>query len=144
MVYAGGFKFRHIFVHALHNLVVVLSVDLGVIHIPPGKLLGENFIKDVVLVVGDGFVDAALGVGTGGDDGSVPDLAQGRGQGEDLAFQIIVILEAILASGGIENPVADIYKIQQASEFLLAQVDLHDDPPLHTHPRCRGFGFHFL
>ena len=73
-------------------------------------------------------MDAALGVGPGGDDGSVPGLGQGGGQGENLAFQVIVVLETVIAPGGIEHPVADVDQIQQTAELFWSQFDVHGRP----------------
>ena len=118
MVYPGGLKFRHIPIHPAYNLVVILVGDFRIIHIPAGKLLGENFVEDVVLIAGDGFVNAALLVSWGRNHRAVPDFGQGGGQGEELAFQIVLVLKAILPAGGIEYPVSDVDQVQQPPELL--------------------------
>lgn len=111
MVHAGNFKFRHIPVHAGYDLVIVVFADFGIVHIPAGKLLRENFVKDIVLIQGDCFVDSTLGVGLRRNHCPFPDFTQGRGQGKELALQSVIVLEAVVSPGGIEHPVSDIYKV---------------------------------
>ena len=48
-----------------------------------------------------------------------------RGQLEELLLQQVVVLEAILPAGGVQDPVADIDEVQQPPEFLVAQFDVH-------------------
>ena len=52
-----------------------------------------------------------------------------RGQGENLAFQVVVVLEAVIAPGGIEHPVSDVDQIQQTAELFRSQFDVHGVPP---------------
>ena len=59
MVHTGQFKFRHIPLHPGDDLPVVFVGDLRIVHIPAGKLFGQDLVKYVVLIQGDGIVDAA-------------------------------------------------------------------------------------
>ena len=55
--------------------------------------------------------------------------AEGGGQGKNLAFQIVIVGKAVIATGRIQHPISDINKIQQTAKFPVGQIDLHDDPP---------------
>ena len=76
MVQTGMLKFRHIVVHPTQDLPVVLVCDLGIVHIPAGELLSQDLVEDIVLVVGDGFVDASLGISLGGNHSPFPVLGE--------------------------------------------------------------------
>ena len=99
-----------------------------------GKFFRQNLIENIVLVVGNGLVDAAFGIGFGRNIDTVPLFHQNvhfvfTAKGKDLGFQIVIGLEPIISTGGIENPITDIYHIQQKPEFFIGQIDLHGDPP---------------
>ena len=129
MVDAGQLKFRHVPIHPRDDLVVIVVGDLRIVHIPAGKLLCQNLVKNIVLVAGDGLVNPALLIGAGGNDGAVPMFGQGGGQGEQLALQIVIVGEAVFATGGVQHPVSDVHQIQQPAEFFRCQIDLHTYPP---------------
>ena len=135
VVDAVFFKFVEVFFHSLGQLVGVVLADLLVAHVAAGQLLSQNIIEHRVLIVRDGLVDAALLKGAGRVDVPFPELAQRvhavlRAQREELFLQLVVYLKAILLPAGIEDPVADIYHVQKAAEFLLRQFDLHSPPLL--------------
>ena len=50
--------------------------------------------------------------------------------GKDFAFQIVLIRKAVITPPGIEHPVSDVNKVQQAPEFLVGQFDLHGKSPV--------------
>ena len=77
MIHAGQFKLVHITVHPFYDLTVVFRGDLRIVHVPAGQLFGQDLIENVILIKGDGFVDAALGVGLGGNGGAVLMLGKG-------------------------------------------------------------------
>ena len=125
-----GFKFGDVVIHPGDQFVVILPGDGLVIHIPPGQLLGQNFKEHCILVVHNGLVDAAVGKGTAGDILALPLLHQGvhtlaAAEGEELTLHMVVVFKAVVAAGGVQNPIADIDQVQQAPEFLLCQIDLH-------------------
>ena len=130
MVHAGYFKFRHIPVHPCYNLVVVFFADFGVVHIPAGKLFGKDFVENIVLVQGNGFMNSTLRVSLGRDYGAFPDFTQGRGQGKEFALQVIIVLKTVISPGRVQNPVSDVNKVQESTEFFRCQIDLHNGPPL--------------
>ena len=75
-------------------------------------------------------MDAPLHEGAGGDGLTLVGLRQDPhaflpGLFKQQAFHFVVVLKTILSPGGVENPVADIDHIQQTSEFLFAQFQLH-------------------
>ena len=67
VVGAVGLELPQIGVHAVHDLVVILLRDGGIIHVPQGQLLRQYLEEGGVLIGHDGLVDAALGKGPGGD-----------------------------------------------------------------------------
>jgi hypothetical protein len=134
MIQSAGSELAHIAIHSADDFIIVLLVDLGILHIPPGEFLGQNFVKYIILIVGDGIVDSAVAVCLGRDIFSVPFFHKNfhtvlPAQTEELALQIIVGFEAVFSPGGIQNPVPDICQIQQKPEFSVAQIDLHGVPP---------------
>ena len=143
MVNAGQLKFRHVPIHPCDDLIVIVVGDLRIVHVPAGKFLRQYFVKNVVLIAGDGLVNPALLIGAGGNDGSVPMLGQGGGQGKQFALQLVLVGEAVVAPGGVQHPVSDVHQIQQPAEFFRCQIDLHTYPPFkkrveHTHGKARG------
>ena len=75
-------------------------------------------------------MDAAFGIGAGGNIAAFPLFGEHThavvpAQAEELALQIVIDGKAVVAAGGVEYPVSDIYKIQKAAEFLLTQFNLH-------------------
>ena len=76
---------------------------------------------------------------------AVPDTAHVKGAiipwatlGEHPTLHLIILADAIVATGRIEDPVADIHQIQQTPELLLCHFDLHTDTP----PRRRRGLYH--
>ena len=65
MVDAGNLKFLHIPLHAVHQFVIIFLGDVGVFHISLGQFFRKDLEKHIVLVISDGFVDAAFGIGPG-------------------------------------------------------------------------------
>ena len=134
------FKFAQILVHAAHDLIIVLLGDGGIVHVPQGQLLGQDLEKRVVLIGHDGLVDAALGKGPGGDDLPMVQLRQPRhamaqAVGEDQALHLVILADAVVAPGGVEHPVADVYQVQQAPELFFCQLDLHENTSIRPE-RC--------
>ena len=76
-VNTGQLEFGHIPVHPGDDLLIVFIGDFRIVHIPAGKLFCQDFVKDHIFIIGDGFVDAALRIGAGRDYGTVPGLGQG-------------------------------------------------------------------
>ena len=79
-------------------------------------------------------MDAAVGKGAGGDKTAPVPLHQlghplRDAVGEDLALHLIVFLDTVITSGGIQHPVSYVYQIQQIPEFLVCQFELHKEPP---------------
>ena len=124
-------KFGDVIVHPRHKLVVILLGDRLVIQIAAGQLLGKDLVKDRILIVHDGFVDAAVGKGAGRNVYALPFLherlhALSPAKGEQLGFQVIVIRDAVVSARRVQDPVSDIHHVQQTPEFLLCQIQLHD------------------
>ena len=64
------------------------------------------------------------------------------GPAEQKALHLIVISEALVAPGGIQDPVPDVDQIQQTAELLLAQFQVHS---VASFPRTEvGFSHHFI
>ena len=106
MIPTGGLELTHILIHPADDLIVIFFCNLGVGHIPAGQFLGQNLIEYIVFVIGDGFMDATLHIGFGGDGDAVPILSQYihfaiAAKFEELALQIVVISEAVVAPGGV-------------------------------------------
>jgi hypothetical protein len=53
----------------------------------------------------------------------------GQTLGEHQTFHLVILADTVIAPSGIEDPVADIYQIQQTPELLLCHFDLHMDTP---------------
>ena len=75
-------------------------------------------------------MDPPLGKGAAGDQLALIQLCQrshplSQTVGEHKAFHLIVFPDAVVAPGGIQHPVADVYQIQQAPELLLCHFQLH-------------------
>ena len=75
-------------------------------------------------------MDTAVGKGAGGDQLSLVQLRQGRhavvqAVGEHQALHLVVLLDAVVATGGVQHPVADIHQIQQTPELLFRHVQFH-------------------
>ena len=127
-------KFREIRVDPLHQRRVVFAGHGLAVQIPQSQLLCQNFIEYRVLILLNGIVDAAVGKGAGGDQIS-PVLLHQLGHplretlGKDSAFHLIVFFDAVVAAGGVENPVSYVYQIQQIPKFLVCQFELHKEPP---------------
>ena len=124
MVNTGGLELPHVAVHPAYDLIVVFFIDLRILHVPSGQLLGKDLVEDIVLIECDGFVNAAVAVGFGRNIGIIPFLHKDvhaviPAQTEKLAFQIIVGSKPVLTPGGVQDPVSDVYKIQQMPEFLI-------------------------
>ena len=127
-------KLRDVGVDAAGELSVVVLVDGGVVHVPPGQVLGQDFKKYVVLVLHDGLVDATLHKGPGGDDLSLVQLRQlghplqGR-PAEEQALHLVVVGEALVPPGGVKNPIPDVHQVQQTAKLLLVQLQIHGGAP---------------
>jgi hypothetical protein len=78
---------------------------------------------DAALGVGPGWIPLPLVVFCEGLHGTVST------QTEELIFDMIIILESVLSTGGIEYPVSDVYQIQQSAKFLICQFNMHILPP---------------
>ena len=122
-----------IVVHAVLQLGVVLRLAVLEPEIAPGQLLGQDVEEHGVLVIGDRLVDAALLVGLRGEDVALPALGQraharARREREELFLQQVVILKAVRAAAGVQDPVADVDQIQQPAVFLFGQIDVQRDP----------------
>ena len=127
-------EFREIGVDPRHECVVILPGQGLTVQIPQGQLLRQQLVEDRILILLDGLVDAAVGKGAGGDKTAPVPLHQlghplGDAVGEDLALHLIVFLDAVITSGGIQHPVSYVYQIQQIPEFLVCQFELHKEPP---------------
>ena len=46
-------------------------------------------------------------------------------QGEQLALNIVIVLEAVVSPGRIEYPVSNVDHVQQHTKFFVGQIDLH-------------------
>ena len=130
VVGAVFFKLVDIGLDALGQLLAVGLVDGGIVHVPAGQVLGQDVEKDVVLILHDGLVDAALDEGAGGDGLAPIGLGQDGhallpGLFKQQALYLVIVPEAVLSSGGVEDPVADVDHVQQTPKFLFAQFQLH-------------------
>ena len=126
---SGDFKLCHIPVHPADDFFVIILGNFGIVHVPAGKFFCQYFIEHIVFIQGNGFMNTSFGKSPGGNDGPIPDFGQGGTEGEKLAFQVIIVLKAVISPGGVQHPVSDIYQVQQSSEFLGCQIDLHGTPP---------------
>ena len=134
-------EFAQIRLHPGHDLVVVLRRDGGIVHIPQGQLLGQYLKERRVLVGHDGLVYTAVGKGAGGDQLALIQLCQRRHAvvqtvGEDQTLHLVILLDAVVAPGGVQHPVADVHQIQQTPELLLRHFQLH-----HTTSVAMGTSF---
>ena len=75
-------------------------------------------------------MDAALLIGTGRENMALPAFHQGAHtmagtQGEKLLLQQVIVLEAVIPPGGIQNPVANIDHVKHTPELFFAELNLH-------------------
>ena len=134
MFQSGCLEFSHVAVHPANDFIIVIFVDLGIFHVPSGKLLGQDLIEYIVFIESNGLMDTSVAVSFGRNINTVPFFhkyihAVGSAEGKKLAFQIVIGRETVFTPGGVEYPVADIGKVKQKSEFLFGQLDVHDVPP---------------
>ena len=62
-------------------------------------------------------------IGLGGDGNAVPVFGQHThfmltAKTEEFALQIVIGFKAVVAAGGIQNPVSDVYQIQKMAELF--------------------------
>ena len=89
-------------------------------------------------------MDAAVGKGAGGDQLPLIQLGQRRHAvvetvGEHKALHLIVLLDAVVAPGGVQHPVADVHQIQQTPELLLRHFQLHHTTSAHGNLRFHDY-----
>ena len=110
-------------VHAGDKLLVIVVGYRLILHVAPRELFGQNFVEHRVLVIHDGLVDAPVGEGARRNVRALIPLdervhAVAAAKGEELRFQIIIICEAVVAAGRVEDPVADVNHIQKTAELF--------------------------
>ena len=96
------------------------------------QLLRQYLEEGGVLIGHDGLVDAALGKNLWGISGT-PDTApsapsMGQTLGEHQTLHLIILADAIVAAGRIEDPVADIHQISRRRNcfsVILISIRIH-------------------
>jgi len=118
-----GLKLGDVIVHTRDERLVIVVGDGLIVHVAPGQLLGQDLVEDGVLIIHDGLVDAPVGEGARRYVRTLIPLdervhAVAAAKGEELRFQIIIICEAVVAAGRVEDPVTDIDHIQKPAELF--------------------------
>ncbi len=127
-------KFVDVRVDPGGQLLVIALVDGHVVHIAPRQVLGQDLEKYVILIFHDRLMDAAFGKGAGRNNLPLIQLGQRGhpflgGAAKEQALHLVVILEAVLAPCGVQDPVSNVRHIQQAAELLSGKLQFHDTRP---------------
>ena len=59
--------------------------------------------------------------------------------GEDQALHLVIVTDAVVPAGGVEDPVADIHHVEKTAELLFRQFDIHNARLLRKHTVCNDY-----